>query len=105
MIIRIWHGWTRPEQADAYERLLRGEIMPHFFSRNIPGFTAIEMLRRDSGEEVEFVVLMRFDSLDAVKAFAGPDYATAVVPFAARALLSRFDAIAQHYEVVESRTA
>ena len=104
MISRIWHGWTLPENADAYEALLNSEIFRGIRSRQIAGYWGIHLFRRDLGEEVEFVTLMWFDSLEAVRAFAGEDYEVAVVPPKARALLSRFDARSQHYEVrVEDR--
>ena len=80
MVSRIWHGWTMPEKADAYEQLLRSEIFEGILGRRIAGFRGIELLRRDSGGEVEFVTLMWFDSLEAVKTFAGADYEAAVVP-------------------------
>ena len=99
MIARIWHGYTTPANADAYERLLREEIFHGIAARGIAGFHGIELWRRAAGAEVEFVTLMKFDSLDAVVAFAGSDYEVAVVPPAARALLSRFDARSAHYEV------
>ncbi len=99
MISRIWHGWTSPSNADAYEALLKSEIFVGIQSRQIPGYRGIQLFRRDLGEEVEFVTLMWFDSLDAVRIFAGNDYEAAVVPPAARKLLSHFDARSQHYEV------
>jgi hypothetical protein len=99
MISRIWHGWTTPENADAYESLLRGEILPGIRGRHIVGCKSIHLLRRDLGDEVEFVTIMWFDSLDAVRVFAGEDYEVAVVPPEARALLARFDARSSHYEV------
>ena len=99
MICRNWHGWTSPEQADAYERLLREEVFRGIAARLAEGYHGIELLRRTVGEEVEFVTVMWFDSLDAVRAFAGPDYEVAVVPPAARRLLARFDARSSHYEV------
>lgn len=99
MISRLWHGWTTRENADTYEALLKEEIFADIEARQIPGFQSIQLLRRDVGEEVEFVTIMRFDSLDAVRDFAGEDYETAVVPAKARALLKRFDARSQHYEV------
>ena len=104
MIARIWHGFTRPADADAYERLLREEIFRGIASRAIPGYHGIELFRRPTGEEVEFVTLMRFDSLDAVRAFAGEQYEIAVVPPEARALLARYDARSAHYEVREIDT-
>ena len=100
MIARLWHGWTAPDRADAYERLLREEIFTGIAARSIPGYHGIELFRRAAGDLVEFVTLMRFDSLDAVRAFAGPDYETAVVPEKARRLLTRFDARSAHYEVI-----
>lgn len=101
MISRIWHGWTTPANAGAYEELLKEEIFVGIKSREIPGFRSIQLLRRDSGDEVEFVTIMRFDSLDAVRSFAGEDYEAAVVPPKARALLAHFDARSQHYEIRE----
>ena len=101
MISRIWHGYTSPERADAYESLLRDEIFIGIRGRRIAGFREIQLFRRDLGAEVEFVTVMWFDSLDAVRVFAGPDHETAVGPSKARALLSRFDERSQHYEVRE----
>ncbi|HOW43699.1 MAG TPA: antibiotic biosynthesis monooxygenase [Candidatus Aminicenantes bacterium] len=103
MISRIWHGWTTPENADRYEALLKEEIFAGILGRHIRGFQGIQLLRRASGNEVEFITVMRFDSLDAVREFAGDDYEAAVVPAKARAVLSRFDARSQHYEVREER--
>jgi heme-degrading monooxygenase HmoA len=103
MICRIWHGWTATANADAYERLLRSEIFHGIADRRIPGYHGIELLRRPADGSVEFVTLMWFDSLDAVRAFAGADYETAVVPPAARALLERFDPRSAHYEVRQPR--
>ncbi|HVP40883.1 MAG TPA: hypothetical protein VMS95_02910 [Candidatus Krumholzibacteriaceae bacterium] len=102
MISRVWHGWTTPANADAYEALLKSEIFTGIKNRQIAGYRGIHLFRRDVGEEVEFVTVMWFDSLDAVRAFAGEDYEVAVVPPKARALLSRFDARSQHYEVKAS---
>jgi heme-degrading monooxygenase HmoA len=99
MISRIWHGWTTPENADTYENLLKEEIFVGIHNRDIKGFKNIQLLRRDVGEEVEFVTIMLFDSLDAVREFAGEDYEVAVVPDKARAVLAHFDARSQHYEV------
>lgn len=99
MISRIWHGWTVPEKADAYEALLKSEIFTGIQDRQIPGYRGIQLFRRALGGEVEFVTVMWFDSIDAVRAFAGEDYAVAVVPPSARALLSRFDERSQHYEI------
>ena len=105
MIARLWYGWTAPQNADAYEALLKAEIFPGILARKIAGFQRIELLRAAIGGEVEFVTVMWFDSMAAIKAFAGADYETAVVPPKARAQLKRFDARSKHYEVKETRTA
>jgi heme-degrading monooxygenase HmoA len=99
MISRIWHGWATQRNADAYESLLREEVFVGIKDRKINGCRSIQLLRRDLGDDVEFVTVMEFESLEAVRAFAGEDYEAAVVPPKARAVLSRFDARSQHYEV------
>jgi antibiotic biosynthesis monooxygenase (ABM) superfamily enzyme len=99
MISRVWHGWTTPANADAYEALLKSEIFTGIRDRQIAGYRGIHLFRRNIGDEVEFVTVMWFDTIEAVRAFAGEDYEVAVVPPKARALLSRFDARSQHYEV------
>lgn len=101
MIARIWHGWTGPANADAYERLLKEEILPGIAARAVPGYRGIQLLRRPLETEIEFTTVMWFDSWDAVKRFAGEDYEKAWVPDKARALLERFDDRSQHYEVKE----
>ncbi len=99
MINRIWHGWTTPANADAYEELLKKEIFVGIQDRQILGYRGIQLLRRDARDEVEFITVMRFDTLDAVRNFAGEDYEVAVVPPQARSLLVRFDKRSQHYEI------
>ncbi len=99
MISRLWHGWTTPENADSYESLLKSEIFQAIQRRQIAGYRGIHLLRRALGDEVEFITIMWFDSMEAVRTFAGEDYELAVVPPEARALLARFDARSQHYEV------
>ena len=103
MICRIWHGWTVPANANAYEDLLRREIFEAIGGRGIPGFRGIELLRRDVGGEVEFLTIMRFERLEDVKRFAGDEHEFAVVPPKARALLARYDERSAHYEVMEER--
>src|SRR5512143_3937568 len=103
MIARIWHGWTTPGNADAYEALLKEEIFVGIQNRHIRGFQSIQLLRREGGAEVEFVTLMMFENLAAVRAFAGADYEAAVVPEKARALLAHFDERSQHYELRAER--
>jgi antibiotic biosynthesis monooxygenase (ABM) superfamily enzyme len=100
MITRIWRGWTTPQNAAAYQRLLLDEIFPGIASRQVPGYRGISLGRRDLGKEIEFVTVMWFDSLDSVRAFAGDSYEVAVVPPKARALLARFEERSAHYETV-----
>jgi len=99
MISRVWHGYTTPMNADAYESLLKSEIFVGIQNRHINGYKGIQLFRRNLDSEVEFITVMWFDSLDAVRDFAGKDYEVAVVPQKARQILSRFDAESQHYEV------
>jgi hypothetical protein len=101
MISRIWHGYTTRENAEAYEHLLKEEIFAGISDRHIHGFQEIQLFRRDRTDEVEFITVMWFDTLDAVRLFAGHDYELAVVPPKARLLLKRFDERSQHYEVRE----
>lgn len=101
VIARVWHGWTTPENADAYERLLKDEIFPGIAEKGVEGYEGIRLLRRPGDDEVEFVTIMWFDSWDAVREFAGEDYGAAYVPPAAREVLARFDERSQHYEVRE----
>lgn len=105
MISRIWHGYTTRENADTYEGLLKEEIFVGIKDRQIPGFKEIQLFRRDLEQEVEFITVMWFDNLDAVRLFAGEDYALAVVPPKARLVLKRFDERSQHYEVREQLRA
>jgi heme-degrading monooxygenase HmoA len=98
MIARLWHGWTTRGNADAYENLLRSEVLPGI--HRVKGYKDAYLLRRDAGEEVEFVTLTFFDSLQAVREFAGADYEVAVVPPPARKLLSHFDQRSAHYETI-----
>ncbi|HUO32867.1 MAG TPA: hypothetical protein VMU80_26875 [Bryobacteraceae bacterium] len=97
MIARHWRGWTQPQNADTYENFLRTTVLPGL--RNIAGYRGGYVLRKDTGLEVEFVVLNLFESLDAVRRFAGPDYTVAVFEPEARRLLSRIEPFALHYEI------
>jgi antibiotic biosynthesis monooxygenase (ABM) superfamily enzyme len=100
MISRMWRGWTATEDADDYQRFLTDDLFPQV--RRIDGFAGAQILRRDRGEEVEFVTIVRFASLEAVKAFAGDAYETPVIEPAAARLLSRYDDRARHYETVDA---
>ena len=97
MMARHWRGWTRLKDAEAYEKLLKETVFPGL--KAIAGYRGGYVLRKDGAEEAEFVVVNFFDSLDAVKRFAGPDYAIAVFEPMAKKLLSRIEPTATHYEV------
>jgi heme-degrading monooxygenase HmoA len=98
MIGRLWRGWTTVENADTYERLLRQHVLPGI--HRVDGYQGAYLLRQDGKDEVEFVTVTFFESLDAVRAFAGTDYTRAVVPAEARQLLIRFDETSLHYQVI-----
>ena len=102
-IKRIWHGWTTPEDADRYRRLLHDEVFPGIEAKNIPGYISIELLRQDFDDEVEFITIMTFQSLQSVIAFQGEDYTRCYVPEAAQKVLKRWDPVSSHYETVENR--
>jgi antibiotic biosynthesis monooxygenase (ABM) superfamily enzyme len=99
MIARIWRGWTKPEDAKAYENMLRDEIFPWIAARNIKGYRGAELFINQDTEEVEFVTLLRFDSMDAVKDFAGADEGKPVIYPKAEALLVRMDERSGHYRI------
>ena len=96
---RIWHGWTTPENADTYQQLLNDHVFPSIEGKRIPGYQGVELLRRELDTEVEFVTIMRFDSLQSVIDFQGEDYSRCYVPDAAQRVLKRWDECADHYEV------
>jgi len=97
MIARVWRGYARPEHADAYEAMLKPELLPGL--SKVEGYRGSYLLRRTVGDEVEFITIILWDSLDNVRAVAGPDYEAAVIPEERRQHLSRFETRAAHYEV------
>jgi heme-degrading monooxygenase HmoA len=103
MICRLWRGWTTNQNADAYECIVREQVIPGIEARRIPGFRAIDLVRRERERDVEFMTLMWFDSLDAAKAFMGDDYQVAHVPPEAQAVLADFDKRSAHYQVLDRR--
>lgn len=103
MICRIWHGYTTHENADAYEHVVRNEVIPAIEARSIPGFLSIDLLRRQLENEVEFMTAMWFDSEQAIVTFVGEDVTVSHVPPRARDVLARFDERAQHYVVLDRR--
>jgi len=98
MITRVWHGWTHPEDADTYEELLKTEIFPGILSKGIAGLQRIKMLRRETGDEVEFMVVMRFTDIESVRTMTGGEESQAYIPDAARKVLKRFEQTARHFE-------
>jgi heme-degrading monooxygenase HmoA len=101
MIARIWHGYTKPEHADAYEAMLKPELLPGV--SRVKGYRGSYLLRREIGSEVEFITIMIWDSVAAIQAVAGPDYETAVVPEERRKHLARYDAKSAHYEIASTQ--
>ena len=102
-IKRIWHGWTTPENADVYHQLLNDYVFPSIEEKNIPGYLSMELLRKNHDDEVEFITMMTFESLQNVIDFQGEDYARCYVPDPAKKVLKRWDEYAIHYEVLEIR--
>lgn len=103
-IKRIWHGWTTPENADPYQELLHHEVFPGIEAKDIAGYRCVELFRWDRPDEVEFMTIMTFDSIEDVKAFQGEDYEKCYVPEAAQKLLKNWDKVSSHYSTVEKRT-
>ena len=99
MIARTWHGLAASAtDANAYEAHFRTAVLPEL--EQLAGFREARLLRREEDGEVEFIALTFFDSIEAVRGFAGEDYEQAVVAPQARRVLSRFDQRSVHYEVV-----
>ena len=97
MIARIWHGYTKPENADAYQAMLKPELLPGI--SKVKGYRGSYLLRRAAAAEVEFITILLFDSIDDIRALTGPDFETAVVPEQRRQYLSRYDPKSLHYEI------
>jgi heme-degrading monooxygenase HmoA len=97
MIARVWHGYTKPEHADAYESLLKPELLPGV--SKVKGYKGSYLLRRNLGAEVEFITIMLWESIDAIRAVAGADYESAVIPEERRKYLARCDPKCAHYDV------
>jgi len=100
MIVRSWQGFAADKNADAYVQHLRKDVLSVL--DGIPGYQGIQILRRAVGDEVGFVVLTTWASMDAIRRFAGDRPEVAVVAPTARAVLSRWDEEVHHYEVVDS---
>lgn len=102
-IKRVWHGWTTNENADKYLYILSKEVLPRIEAKKIPGYKEIEVLRIESVDEVEFVTIMTFESLQDVKDFQGEDYKKCYVLEVAQKVLKRWDQESVHYELIEKR--
>jgi hypothetical protein len=97
MIARHWKGWTKRENADAYEQLVKEKVLPDL--RKDSDYRGGYIFRSDGIEETEFIVMNLFDSIEAVRRFAGEDYTVAIFEPEAKLLLSRVEPLAMHYEV------
>ena len=100
---RMWHGWTTPENADRYQHLLHNDVFPGIEAKNIPGYHGVQLLRRDLEDEVEFVTIMTFDSIQCVMVFQGDDDERCYVPLTAQKVLKRWDQVCRHYHLKEER--
>jgi hypothetical protein len=100
MVCRMWRGWTRVANAPAYDSYLKDELFPRV-QRELAarGYRGYQLLRLERGDEVEFVTLLWFDSLQAVQSFAGADYEAPVISEKARKLLSRYADRCEHYDL------
>lgn len=97
MVARVWHGYTKPEHADSYEAMLKPELLPGV--SKVKGYKGSYLLRRNVGSEVEFITIMFWESIEAIRAVAGQDYETAVIPEERRRYLAHYDAKSAHYDV------
>lgn len=103
MIGRIWHSWTTPANAEAYQRLLCTEVVPAIEARAVAGLLQIDVLRCDHADEVEFTIIMAFDSVEATERYTQADSTAVHLPPAARPLLTRYDEHAVNHMIVERR--
>ena len=101
MIARVWRGWTTLEDAGGYEGHLKPELLPGL--SKVAGFRGSYLLRHAVGEEVEFMTIILWDSIEAVRAMTGEDYERAVIPEERKKYLQRFEQGAAHFEVVAQR--
>ena len=97
MIVRTWMAYAKPENARAYRDHLTAHVIPKLQKLN--GFQGLELCSAQRGDRVELLVISRWQSMDAIKAFAGPKPERAVVEPGAKAVLEEFDDVVFHYEV------
>ncbi len=94
MILRVWRGYTAPQDADTYEAMLRETILPGI--HRLAGYRGAYLARRNGHQEVEFLTLTLWESMDAVRVFSHDG--SAVIHDAARPLLTRSDQFSVHYD-------
>jgi heme-degrading monooxygenase HmoA len=99
MIARHWRGLVKRDRAEAYVEHLQSQTLPQLV--HLAGFLDAKVLRRDLPQGVEFLVVTFWESLDAIRSFAGTDVESAVVPPKAREMMIEYDSKARHYEVVD----
>ena len=97
-IIRTWKGWTTIENAPVYEDMLINEVFPVVKKKGVVGLEKVSISVQNKKDEVEFFLILQFDSMDAVKSFAGDNYEIAYIPDNAQRVLLRYEKTAQHYE-------
>src|SRR5262245_54583594 len=100
MISRHWRGVTKPQEADNYVRHLRRDTFPQL--SRIPGFVSASILRRAVAAGVEFLVVTTWQSIEAIRQFAGDSADVAVVPMVVQEMMVDYDRTVAHYEVVET---
>jgi heme-degrading monooxygenase HmoA len=100
MIVRVWRGWAAQAKSGDYPAHFRRAVLPEL--RATEGFLGATLMREDRAGEIEFVVMTRWASLDAIRAFAGETLDRAVVEPGAVAALERFDETVRHYDVIDA---
>lgn len=98
-IIRTWKGWTTMENGPVYEDMLINEVFPTVKRNGVDGLEKVSISTRKMNDEVEFFLVLQFDSIESVKIFAGEYYQTAYIPDNAKRVLKRYESKAEHYEL------
>ncbi len=98
-ILRTWKGWTTIQNAPIYENMLINQVFPEVKKKGVDGLEKVNISTKHNEEEVEFFLILQFDCLDSVKAFAGENYEVAYIPDNAKRILLRYELKAQHYEM------
>ncbi|SHI33719.1 hypothetical protein [Algibacter luteus] len=100
-IIRTWKGWTSLENAPLYESMLINEVFPEVKRKGVEGLEKVSISTMEKNDEMEFFLILQFDSLDSVKMFAGEKYEMAYIPDNAKRVLARYDKTAKHFTLKE----